>query len=143
MAETRTEKKFQLRVITPTETKIDEQTSLVIMRCIDGAWGVLAGHDERSAVLDIGAVRIITDGVERRLAAYGGLAEVKDNVLTILTQEAHWPEDINHDRARAERENVARQMLEETTDVEVRRLEVMLRRALVQIEVSSYPVINK
>jgi len=83
-----TGKKFQLRIITPVGKKVDEQVDMVIMRCIDGDWGVLAGHDKRSGVLSCGDIRIIQEGNERRISARGGIAENQDDVLTILTQEA-------------------------------------------------------
>ena len=136
-------KKFQLRVITPAETKVDEQVEMVIMRCIDGDWGVMAGHDMRSGVLDFGAVRIINEGIERRLAAYGGIAEVQNDVLTILTHEVHWPEDINRELAKADRDYAEKHLREKLEDADVQKYGVTLRRALVQIEVSSYTMVGK
>lgn len=136
-------KKFQLRVITPIETKVDKQVEMVILRCVDGDWGVLADHDTRSGVLDFGAIRIIDEGIERRLAAYGGIVEVKNNILTILTHEVHWPEDINRERAKADRDYAEQHLREKLEDIEEQKLSVTLRRALVQIEVSAYPMVGK
>ena len=125
------------------ETKVDKPVDMVIMRCIDGDWGVLAGHDKRSGVLDFGAIRIIDEGVERRLAAYGGIAEVKGGTLTILTHEVHWPEDINRERAKADRDYAEQHLREKLEDVDSQKYGVKLRRALVQIEVSAYPMVGK
>ena len=84
-----------MRIVTPNEIKFDENVDMIIMRCTTGDMGILPGHEPHSAVLDHGEVRILDDGNERRLAVSGGIAEVRNNVLTILTSLAEWPEDID------------------------------------------------
>ena len=68
---------------------------------------------------------------------YGGLAVMQDNVLTVLTNDAEWPEEIDHSRAKADREHLERRLQEKTDDIEIQNDQVLLRRALVRIEVSS------
>lgn len=131
--------KVRLRVVTPAVVKVDEDADMIIMRTTTGDMGVLFGHEARSAVLNLGALRILDSGNERRIAVYGGLATVKNNVLTILTNDAEWPEEIDRVRAEANREHAERRLQERTDDIEIREDLLMLRRALVQIEVSSYP----
>jgi F-type H+-transporting ATPase subunit epsilon len=77
------------------------------------------------------------------MAVFGGIAQVRDNVLTILANDAQWPEDI--DRATAEKEHdLAAQHIQESPGLlEIQKEQVKLRRTLVQIEVSSYPLISK
>ena len=86
------------------------------------------------------AVRRIREAIEdsRRIAVYGGLAEIRDDVLTILTQDAEWPREINLVRAREDREHAQRRLREKTDDMELQYDQVRLRRALVQLEVGSY-----
>ena len=132
------EKKIRLRIILPAETKVDEPVDMVIMRCTTGDLGVLPGHEPRSAVLRMGIVRILSDGVERRIAVYGGLAVIKDDTLSILTNEAEWPEEVDLARAEANREHAERRLHEKTDDREILNDQLLLRRALVQIEVSAY-----
>jgi len=140
LAKNKTEKSFRLRVITPTETKVDEEVEMVIMRCIDGDMGVLSGHEPHICVLDIGVLRVQGGRRERRLAVFGGIAEVLDNVLTILTDEAHWPGDIDSDRAEEARDHLERKIQEQTDDRELLSDQILLRRTLVQIEVGSFPL---
>ena len=85
------EKKVHLRVVTPEEVKVDEKADMIIMRCTTGDMGILPGHESRSAVLDYGVLRILDGNDERRLAVFGGLAEVKNDVVTILTSVAERP----------------------------------------------------
>lgn len=131
-------KKIRLRILLPTETKVDEPVDMVIMRCTTGDMGILPGHEPRSAVLRIGILRILDEGSERRIAVYGGLAVVKGDVLSIIANEAEWPEEIDLTRAQADREHAEQRLHEKTDDMEIQNDQVLLRRALVQIEVSAY-----
>jgi len=132
------EKKIRLHIITPEQSKIDEDVDMVIMRCTTGDMGIMPGHETRSAVLDYGVMRILNDDNERWIAVYGGLAVIKDNVLTVLTHDAEWPEEIDRAHAHVTREHAERRLQEKTDDLEIQSDQVLLRRALVQIEVSSY-----
>jgi len=126
--------KLNLKVITPDNIKCDENVDMVIMRCITGDWGVLPRHEARSAVLGNGVLRIINGHEERKMAVFGGIVQVRDNVVTILTDHAQWPEEL----ARAEAESANKDM----SGVAMQESQVQMRRILVQMEVSSYPLIN-
>lgn len=82
-----TDKKINLNIITPSGIKFVEKADMVIMRCIDGDLGVLPGHSPVSTVLGGGVLRIINDGLEKKLAVTGGVAEINDRTVNILTTE--------------------------------------------------------
>ena len=137
-------KKLNLRVITPEAVKVEMETDMVIMRCITGDMGILADHEACSAVLDYGVLRILDEDDERRMAVYGGIAQVSENLVTVLANSAQWPGEIDHDKAEVARDDAMRRLKDEDTEsVDVTRDQVLLRRSLVQLEVSSYPVLNK
>jgi len=133
--------KLRLRIITPELTKFDDEAELVIVRTIEGEIGFMANHMACSSVLDYGAVRIFNDDVERRIAVFGGISQMNDNVLTVLANDAQWPEDIDLALVEAEREQTERRMQESVDDLDLQKDQVLMRRTLVQIEVSSYPLI--
>ena len=135
--------KLRLRVATPESVKFDEDTEMVIMRCITGDMGILANHEATSAILDYGVLRILDGDEERRMAVFGGIAQVRDNVVTILANDAQWPEDIDVAFVESERERMARRSQEDMDDLDIQRDQVLMRRTLVQIEVSSYPLIGR
>jgi len=135
--------KLRLRVATPNNTKFDESADMVIMRCITGDMGVLPEHEPCSAVLDYGVLRILKDGDERRMAVFGGIAQVRDNVVNILANDAQWPEEIDMSLVEAQREKAERRMQESVDDLEIQRDQVLVRRTLVQTEVSAYPLISR
>lgn len=131
------DKTIRLQIITPAHKKADEDADMVIMRCTTGNIGILPGHEARSAVLDFGILRIINDGRERWIAVYGGLAVIQNDVLTVLANDAQWPDEIDIARAQADREQLELRLRERNDEKEIRRDQILLRRALVQIEISS------
>jgi len=130
--------KLRLQITTPEAVKIDEDVDMVIMRCLSGDMGILPNHEPVSAMLDIGILRLFNDEVERRVAVLGGIAQVKNNVVTILANDAQWPEDIDLAFAKAERERMELRAQEDRDAMEMQRDQVLLKRTLVQIEVSSH-----
>jgi len=138
------QERLRLRVATPDSVKFDDDVEMVIMRCITGDMGILKKHEAASAILDYGVLRILDVGVpERRMAVYGGIAQVKDNVVYIIANDAQWPEDIDRAFAESERERLLNRNKEELDDLELQKNEILLRRTLVQVEVSDYPIISK
>jgi len=135
--------KVRLRVITPESVKYDEDADMVIMRCTTGDMGILPKHEACSAILDYGVLRILNSREERRMAVFGGIAQVLDNVVTILANGAQWPEDIDRAHAEAEHEEAERSLRDSKDELKIQRDQVAMRRTLVQIEVSAYPLISK
>ena len=128
---------MRLKIITPAQTRFDRQVSRVIVRAKTGDMGILPGHAPYSAVLDYGVLRIQEDEAERLMAIYGGLAVVQNDQVTILTDDAEWPEEIDLTRANMNRVQAEQRLREKLDDMEIQNDQVLLRRALVQIEVSA------
>ena len=93
---------FQLRIITPTRLMLDEEVREVIALGTLGEFGVLPDHITFLTSLEIGAMSYRTDRGITRLAVRGGFAEVVDNVMTVLAQNAVFPEDIDTVATRAD-----------------------------------------
>ena len=144
--------KLQLRIFTSEDVKLDESVDMVISRCVTedmgarsaiGDLGILPGHMPLQALLGISPLRIISDNTERIMAVFGGIIKVKDNVVTVITEKALWPEEI--DRAQVEAFKKDAELAQEAVldDAELRRNQIAMRRALVQMEVSTYPLVGK
>jgi F-type H+-transporting ATPase subunit epsilon len=131
------DKKINLNITTPRGLKFVEKADMIIMRCIDGDLGVLPGHSRLSAALGDGILRIFNDGIEMKLAVFGGVAEIDDKRVDIFSTIAQRPEEIDRERAEIDRRKVEA-MLEETEEHKTRELQVLLRHSLIRIEVSSH-----
>jgi len=130
--------KIDLRITTPRGVKFVEEADLIIMRCIDGDLGVMPGHAPITTVLGDGIFRIYNDGVERKLAVFGGIAEIGDNTVNIFSTIAQRPEEIDRERAEMDRREAEATLLEESEEHQIRKLQVLLRHSLIRIEVSSH-----
>jgi len=80
---------FRCVVVTPEQQTLDEQVSQVILPAHDGQIGILTGRAPLLVKLGAGTLRVDpAQGHRKNFAINGGIAQMKDNVLTVLTQEA-------------------------------------------------------
>ncbi|MFQ5668315.1 MAG: ATP synthase F1 subunit epsilon [Candidatus Binatia bacterium] len=91
---------MQLRIVTPARLMLDEPVREVTAPGSAGEFGVLPDHITFLGLLEIGVLSYRTDGGQRQLAVRGGFAEVADNVVTLLVDDAAFPEDIDLTAAR-------------------------------------------
>ena len=136
------DKKVNLRVISPkTATdrrpyKLQKDADMVILRCITGDLGILTGRMPCSMVLGAGILRILDDGKEYRMAVIGGVAHVQGDIVTVLTDTALLPKDIDE-----------RSLIQEISQLEARvnsegnlevknRLKEELKGLRIQLEVA-------
>ena len=132
----KTKEKLKLTITTPRGIKFEEKADMVVMRCVDGDLGILPGHESISTVLGDGILKIMNDDLVRKLAIFGGVVEVKDNDINIFTTIAQLPGDIDLERAKEDREKAESAMREQEDEAQFKRLQVMLRRSMVRIEVN-------
>lgn len=139
MSEQQTElvqgEKINLTITTPRGEKFVEEADMLIMRCIDGDLGVLPHHEPVSAVLGEGILRVINDNVEKKIAVFNGIVEIDGTNVNIFSTIAQRPDEIDLERAEQDRRE-AEAALEASEEVQMRSLQVVLRRSLVRIEVS-------
>jgi F-type H+-transporting ATPase subunit epsilon len=75
-------------VVTPERTLFDEFVEFVALPLIDGELGVLPGRSPLIGRLGYGELRTKTSGINKRYFVDGGFAQVRDNVVTVLTNRA-------------------------------------------------------
>lgn len=92
---------FQCTVVTPESPLFDDTVSDVILPAHDGMYGVQTGH--APTLLRLGAGPLTIRTADRRELKYfidGGVAQIKDNVLTILTDQAVTPDKLDVESAK-------------------------------------------
>jgi len=136
------DKKIELRVIAPTMAtdqqpyKFHKDVDMVIMRCVTGDFGVLPGRVPCSMVLDTGVLRVYDEGSESHVAILGGVAHVGDDVVTILSEAAMLPGDVNIEKVKSEQKETER-LFNETSDLhEKQAYRTTLRRHQVLLDVA-------
>ncbi|MCL1843612.1 MAG: ATP synthase F1 subunit epsilon [Defluviitaleaceae bacterium] len=136
------EKKLEIRVISPTTATTKSpylrvSADMVIMRCTTGDFGVLPGRVPCSMVLGNGVLRIMNDEDEKQMSILGGIAHVSDDIVTILSDSAQRPEDIDTNAVTTEQAEFQR-LFDKAEDLnEKTSYRKDIRRCQVQLDVAS------
>jgi F-type H+-transporting ATPase subunit epsilon len=93
-------KTLQCVVVTPERAVLDEPVDFVALPLYDGELGVLPDRAPLIGRLGYGELRLRRGPQTQRYFVDGGFAQVRDNVVTVLTAHAIKAEEIN--RAAAE-----------------------------------------
>jgi F-type H+-transporting ATPase subunit epsilon len=78
--------RFRLRVYTPARELVDSEVREVTAQGALGQIGVLPDHAALVTALEPGPLTYKEDGRVGRLELGAGFAEVRDNVMTVLTE---------------------------------------------------------
>src|SRR5688572_6167230 len=108
---------FNCVVVTPEQQVVDQQVTQVVFPAHDGQIGILTNRAPLLAKIGVGELRITpTSGPEKSYFVDGGIAQMKDNKLTVLTTEARPVEELDSETARAElAEASAKRIMNEAT----------------------------
>ncbi|MBT8485149.1 MAG: ATP synthase F1 subunit epsilon [Phycisphaerales bacterium] len=81
-------KTFRCTVVTPARAVFDDAVSYATFPAWDGQQGVLPGQSPILSRLGIGPMRVDADGGSQWWLVEGGFAQIRDDVLMILTERA-------------------------------------------------------
>ena len=127
---------FKVQIITPDRIFYEGEAEFLEFTTAAGEIGVYAKHIPMTTVLAPGAV-IIHKGDEETVAAvHAGFAEVLGDQVTLMAEIAEWPDEIDVNRAEAARDRAEERIANKTGDIDVRRAEFALRKALIRIDVA-------
>jgi F-type H+-transporting ATPase subunit epsilon len=86
---------FRLSVVTPEREVLSLEARFVALPAFDGEMGILPRRAPLLAQLGSGLLRVeAADGTKRSLFVSGGFAQMVEDKLTLLTEEAREPEAI-------------------------------------------------
>jgi F-type H+-transporting ATPase subunit epsilon len=85
----------QCVVVTPERAVLDTACDFVALPMYDGELGVLPGRAPLIGRLGYGELRTVTGRETHRYFVDGGFAQVRDNVVTVLTPRALKAEEMN------------------------------------------------
>ena len=125
---------FHCSVITPERAVLETEATFVAFPAHDGEVGILAHRAPLLYKMGIGELRVESSEGNRHLFVDGGFAQMVDNRLTILTEQARAVEEIDRDAARRALEE-ARSM-PSVTDAEFAARQRALRRAETQLRLA-------
>lgn len=126
---------FQCSIVTPEAPVLDEEVRHASLPAWDGQIGILARRAPLLAKLGSGRLTLDLAGGDTRVYFIsGGFAQMKDNRLSILSNEAVLAENIKPDEAEAALREA--QALRGTTPAEAERRQRDLDRARAMVSVA-------
>ena len=87
-----------------------------------------------TTVLAPGLVTIHNGDEEKVAAVHAGFAEILGDKVTLLAELAEWPDEIDEQRAIAAKERAEQRLASHTEDIDVKRAEFALKKALIRID---------
>ena len=131
---------FQLTVLTPVRTLLDERVESVVAPGAEGYLGVLANHAPLITALIPGKLTArLEDGETRVFALSGGFFEVSANRAVILADAMEEPGQIDIDRAKRAAERARERLRDIQGKRDVERAQAALARALNRAKVAGEP----
>src|SRR5436309_11697992 len=125
---------FHCSVITPERAVLDTDATFVAFPAHDGEVGILRDRAPLLYKMGIGELRVESPDGKQRFFVDGGFAQMVDNRLTLLTEQAKKVEDI--DRAAAEKALAEARTMPMVTDAEFAARQRAVKRAEVQIHLA-------
>jgi F-type H+-transporting ATPase subunit epsilon len=127
---------MQVELVSPERILFSGEAEMVSCRTAAGDIAFLPGHAPFLAALQIHPVTItLTGGGEEVAAVHGGVVEVSNNRVIILSDEAELRAHIDVEQALRDKAEAERRMMEDD-DADC---EAQLRRAHVRLVVAGHP----
>ena len=124
---------LQLRIISPEGMVADTEVRSVVFPGEDGQFGILPRHAPMVSLTTSGLLRAVdSDGKEFEYVIHDGFAEVRDNIVSVLSRSAEKPEEIDIDRAEAAAKRAMDRLRAEKSEIDMARAQIALRRALMR-----------
>ena len=125
---------LNVRVITPDRVVWDANAEELILPSSTGQLGILKEHAPLLTALDIGVVRLKTEGNWTSIVLMEGFAEVENNKVTILCNGAEEAASIDVAKTQAELERITLLVDEATTKKEKIEATLELRKAKARLQ---------
>lgn len=124
---------FQLSIVAPDRSVVDEPVSSVIAPGIEGYFGIMAGHMPLIAALRPGLLEYVDSNNQRNYVHLGGgFAEVSASRVTVLADEASLAKDIDIAQAEERLERARKALRGEVSGVgseeAAREMEIAIQR---------------
>ncbi|MBL4665774.1 MAG: F0F1 ATP synthase subunit epsilon [Sneathiella sp.] len=108
-------------LVSPEKLLLSDAYEMVVIPGAEGDFAVMAGHTPITSTLRPGVITIYEGDVEKdRIFVNGGFAQVSDDKITVLAEEAIHVADLDRSDLEQRVQNAAED-IEDATDDEVKR----------------------
>lgn len=120
---------FQLRVVTPEGSVLDERATFVKFNATGGEIGILPNHSPLLAKIQPGELEVRSGERTTHYLITSGIAEVMQDEVTILTPYLEHGTDIDLDRAKSAEKRAMKRLNTRPSDTDISRATDALARA--------------
>ena len=124
---------FELKIIEPDGMFFEGEASFLEFTSVTGEMGVYANHIPLTTILAPGVVKIHHSGDVKKAAVMGGFVEIQKDRITVMAEDAQWPEDIDVERAKAAKKRAEERLQKKESGTDLIRAEAALKRAIARI----------
>ncbi len=132
---------IRFKLVALSGLKFDEDVYEILLPTMDGQIGVLPGHMPLVSVATHGVIGVRRsandkDDMIEYFATNGGVIEVKDNILSVLVDEADRSDEINEQEAKEAYELANKMKLEAKDQVSLEHAQSLIDRQSVRLQVA-------
>ena len=124
---------FELKIIEPDGMFFEGEGEFLEFTSVEGQMGVYKNHIPLTTILEPCVVKIHANGETKKAAVLGGFIEIQKERITILAEDANWPEEIDVERAEAAKKRAEERLNQKEAGLDVVRAEAALKRAVARI----------
>jgi len=124
---------FELKIIEPDGMFFEGEGEFLEFTSVEGQMGVYKNHIPLTTILEPCVVKIHANGEKKKAAVLGGFIEIQKERITILAEDANWPEDIDVERAKAAKQRAEERLSKRESSTDIVRAEAALKRAMARI----------
>ncbi len=129
--------KIHIKVIQPNQIRIDKDYDHVIVPGVDGDFGISFDHTPFITKIRTGVLQLFQNNKCEEYAIHDGFVTVENNIVTIVCDTIERKDEIDIARAKASRERAEDRLKSSKENINFRRAEASLKKALVRLELNS------
>ncbi len=129
--------KLNLEVITPEKLALRESVDEVVAPGLGGELGILPNHTPLISQLQTGILTYRQGNDRKQMHVSGGFIEVRPDRVSVLSDVAEKPEEIDLERAERAKSRAEQRLSSRGDDIDFRRAELKLQRAVARIQLAS------
>lgn len=127
---------MRIRIIEPEGEFFNEEGTFLEFTTINGRVGVYEDHIPLTTILEPCMVKIHQGNEVKKAAVLGGFVEIQKKQITMLAEDANWPEEIDVERAKAAKKRAEERLNKKEQGTDIVRAEAALKRAMARLSAS-------
>ncbi len=126
--------KFKLKIITPERVVLETEAEKLTATAVDGELTILPNHEPLVTALGIDMLRYTNNGEEESAAIIGGILEVGNEEVHVLSDVAELGVEINEARANEAKARAEAEKTQKEDKLDTYLTEMALSRAIARLK---------